>query len=249
MRPVKAALGRVEGSVAVPHAWFVEGCCMQEVRTAVVVKVVESIAVHGAHQTHGTTVRDAPPFVAKAVQDQLAATAKQLLQRFTLQTIAPAEMAVKASFSDEAFVKVEAAGVGPPRPWVRQTCQALLDTATEAANLLPAGDPLPAALVRQKSCPVGEYVHFASCLCVGGFCGALINQSWPCCRHRLRSGGREERVMMTLKQRMHPQRPLFSCLLDCSGRKAGYTCRISPGLYSLSLWRHAHIFCRQLWTH
>ena len=144
MRPVKAALGRVEGPVAVSHAWFVEGCGMQEVRTAVVVKVVESIAVHGAHQTHGTTVRDAPPFVAKAVQDQLAATAKQLLQRFTLQTIAPAEMVVKASFSDEAFVKVEASEVGPPRPWVRQTCQALLDTATEAANLLPAGDPLPA---------------------------------------------------------------------------------------------------------
>lgn len=146
---------------------------LQEVRTSVVVKVVESIAVHGAHQPQGSSVRDAPPFVAKAVQDQLAATCKLLLQQFALRTIAPAEEAVRAAFSDQAFLHIDAAQVGPPRPWVRLACQALLDTATEASALLPAGDPLPAALVRAPSSPV--------CSCARGHrcslpqsCGAVL---------------------------------------------------------------------------
>lgn len=120
---------------------------LQELRNAVVVKVVESIAVHGAHLPQGTTVRDAPPFVAKAVQDQLAIASKHMLQTFTLNTIAPMEDTMTAAFSEITFVNMDAADLGPPRPWVRQMCQVLLDVATEASGLLPAGDPLPAALV------------------------------------------------------------------------------------------------------
>lgn len=133
-----------------------------------VVKVVESIAVHGAHQPQGTTVRDAPPFVAKAVQDQLAATSKHVLQQFVLRTIAPTEELVKASFSNEGFLRIDAAQVGPPRQWVRQTCHALLDIATESSALLPAGDPLPPALVRH--CPLRVCAY----ACMGALLAELM---------------------------------------------------------------------------
>lgn len=122
------------------------------------VRVVESVALHGAHDPHAShTMRDTPPFVPKAVQEQLTSSAKRVLQQFVLQKTAPAVDAIKRAFSDEKFLNLQPADVTPPRAWVQSVLQILQAIVTEAAILLPPGDPLPKALVRHHSC-------FLSCL-------------------------------------------------------------------------------------
>lgn len=121
---------------------------VQELRTTVVVKVVESVALHGAHeQAAGHSVRETPPFVPKAVQEQLVASAKRVLQQFVLQKSASAIETIKSAFSDETFLKLQPADVTPPRAWVQAVLQVILEIVEEASILLPPGDPLPKFLV------------------------------------------------------------------------------------------------------
>jgi hypothetical protein len=130
-----------------------------------VVKVVESVALYGAHPTGAHSVRDTPPFVPKAVQEQLAASAKRVLQQFVLQKAAPAVDAVKAAFSDATFLNLQPADVAPPRPWVQTVLQILKAIVSEAAILLPAGDPLPRALVRDSCAHTATSVVLAVPAC------------------------------------------------------------------------------------
>lgn len=122
---------------------------VQDVRTNVVVKVVESVAFHGSNQAHiYQSMRDSPPFVPKAVQDQLASSAKRVLQQYVLQQVAPAVEAVKESFTEQGFLNLQTEDVQAARPWVFTVLQVMQQIAAEATVLLPQGDPLPRALVR-----------------------------------------------------------------------------------------------------
>jgi hypothetical protein len=122
---------------------------LQDVRMNVVVKVVESVAFHGSNQPNVyQSMRDSPPLVPKAVQDQLAASAKRVLQQYVLQKVDATVEVVKTSFSEQAFLELQTADVAPPRPWVFNVLQVLQAIVAEAAVLLPPGDPLPKSLVR-----------------------------------------------------------------------------------------------------
>ena len=119
--------------------------------------------MHGAHDPHAAhSVRDTPPFVPKAVQEQLAASAKRVLQQFVLQKSAAAVEAIERAFSDEAFLSLQPADVAPPRPWVQAVVQILQAIVTEAAVLLPPGDPVPKALVRAPTQPSVPHLLIAS---------------------------------------------------------------------------------------
>ena len=123
---------------------------MQKLQSAGIISVVEAIASQQAATPAfaGSGLRDVPPFVPKAAQLHAGAAARRLLQRFVLLSVRPLQACACESFRDPGFLSVAADDVGAARPWCGQVLEGLVRMRRDAACLLPAGEALPAGLVR-----------------------------------------------------------------------------------------------------